>query len=56
MIGKILDKKVPQAKESKDVPAEITSIINRALVHEGKNRITIGGVFELFEKANPKKK
>ena len=51
VIIKILDKAVPQAKESKEVPSEITNIVNRALIYEGKNRITIKEVFELFEKA-----
>ena len=48
---KIKKKDVPKAKESEDVPSEITSIINRALVYEGKKRIKIEEVFELFEKA-----
>ena len=56
VIGKILGKTVPQAKESQDVPSEITNIINQALVYEGKNRITIKEVFELFEKMKAKKK
>ena len=51
VMGKIFDKTVPQAKESKDVPSEITSIVNGALVYEGKNRIKIMEVIELFEKA-----
>ena len=56
VIFKIKTKDVPLAKESKDVPSEITSIVNRALVHEGKNRITITEAFTLFEKAKAKMK
>ena len=48
---KIKAKDVPQVKENTDVPSEITSIVNGALVYEGKNRITIMEVLELFEKA-----
>ena len=51
VIEKILAKDIPQAENSKEVPEEITMIVNKALVYEGKKRITLEEIFELFEKA-----
>ena len=54
MIGKIAAGKVPRAENSKEVPEEITFIVNRALVYESEKKIKLEEILELFQK--PKKR
>ena len=54
IINQIYTKAVPKAQDSSDVPPEITYIVNRALVIDGKMRITLHEILELFEKAKKK--
>lgn len=47
---KIKKKNIPKAEKKNDIPKEITQIINGALIYDGKKRMKILEIIEMFEK------
>ncbi len=45
----ISKKKIPDVKNKKSVPKEITNIIGRCLKYKGEDRITIGKIKEIYD-------